>query len=345
MAKITIMLDPGHDYANYNQSPAVKSYYEGARMWRLYQLLRAALEARGITVKGTKSQVNQAIDVVARGRMAKGCTALVSLHSNACDTESVDRPVGIYFVDDDCGKIDDTSKALAVLLSNTVANVMETRGKAQQYSRQAGGDRDGDGKKNDDYYGVLYGAHQVGVPAIILENSFHTNARAASWLLSDANLQRLADALADDLAKHFGVQPATPAEPEPVHWYRVRKTWEDEDSQLGAFLKLEHAKTACPAGYSVYDWEGRVIYSKPAKTEPQVDPARDFSKSKAGVYKVDTAAGLNLRAGASMADPVLEAMPDGSRVRCYGYHTGVWLYVVSASGKIGFCHSDYLEKV
>lgn len=381
MAKITIMLDPGHDTANYNRSNVVKSYYEGARMWRLYQLLRAALEARGIAVKGTKSQVNQAVDVTARGRMAKGCTALISLHSNACGTESVDRPEGIYFVDDDCGKIDDTSKALAVQLSQTVAKIMGTRDKAKQYAKLAGSDRDGDGKKNDDYYGVLYGAHQVGVPAIILEHSFHTNTRAASWLMQDSNLQRLANALADDLAKYFKVQASAPTAPtaaqrlaslgvidspeywetaqhrleylpellealadaagskivastetaqaaiqrlvdchvikspgywlqhhgdvqhldallvkaanrigtaagsqtaqEAPKWYRVRKSWDDAASQLGAFLNLSHAKLACAAGYTVYDWTGKAVYTnKPKKTIDQV--AREVIAGKWG---------------------------------------------------------------
>ena len=40
---------------------------------------------------------------------------------------------------------------------------------------------------------------------MILENSFHTNARAAKWLLDDGNLQKLANALADALAAHYGV--------------------------------------------------------------------------------------------------------------------------------------------
>lgn len=43
--------------------------------------------------------------------------------------------------------------------------------------------------------------------------------------------------------------------------YRVRKSWTDEKSQLGAFEKLENAKKACKAGYTVYDSNGKAVYS------------------------------------------------------------------------------------
>ena len=265
--KMTIMLDPGHDYAKYNQSPVVPSYYEGAQMWRLYEFLKPALEKRGFIVKGTKSKADQSISVTDRGRMAKGCDLLISLHSNACDTPSVDRPVGIYLYDDDCGEIDEESKEIAVLLAKVVENVMGTGDKAKTYSKLASGDRDGDGKRNDDYYGVLYGAHQVGVAAIILEHSFHTNAWAAGWLLKDENLKRLAEAEATALAEYYNMTISSDAEEsKPVEqWYRVRKSWNDAKSQLGAFRNLEYAKAACPGGYTVYDWDGNPVYSKSQK--------------------------------------------------------------------------------
>lgn len=204
---IKIMLDPGHDKAKYNRG-AHPDYWEGAQMWKLYQFLRKELEAYGFVVGGTKTKCDQAVTVTARGRMAKGYDLLISLHSNACDSASVDRPVGIYFVDDNCGKIDDISKEMAKLLSVTVEKTMGTQ-TAQQYSLKSAKDRDGDGKKNDDYYGVLYGAHQVGVPAIILENSFHTNRRAAEWLLKDSKLETLAIDLARTLANYYGLKKSS----------------------------------------------------------------------------------------------------------------------------------------
>ena len=45
--------------------------------------------------------------------------------------------------------------------------------------------------------------------------------------------------------------------------YRVRKSWSDAKSQIGAFSSLENAKKACKSGYFVFDANGNVVY--PAK--------------------------------------------------------------------------------
>ncbi len=52
--------------------------------------------------------------------------------------------------------------------------------------------------------------------------------------------------------------------PEPEKWYRVRKTWGDAGTQLGAYLSLDNAKANCPAGYTVYDWNGKAVYTNTA---------------------------------------------------------------------------------
>lgn len=46
-------------------------------------------------------------------------------------------------------------------------------------------------------------------------------------------------------------------------YYRVRKSWEDIDSQLGAFSMLENAKSVCKPGYNVYDAKGNAVYTMP----------------------------------------------------------------------------------
>lgn len=48
--------------------------------------------------------------------------------------------------------------------------------------------------------------------------------------------------------------------PETV-WFRVRKSWTDVDSQIGAYMSQENAVNNCPAGYSVYDNEGTKLYT------------------------------------------------------------------------------------
>lgn len=46
--------------------------------------------------------------------------------------------------------------------------------------------------------------------------------------------------------------------------YRVRKSWEDAKSQIGAYASLDNAKKVCTDGYTVYGWDGKAVYSKAA---------------------------------------------------------------------------------
>lgn len=44
-----------------------------------------------------------------------------------------------------------------------------------------------------------------------------------------------------------------------IELYRVRKTWEDVTSQIGAFQNLERARAACKAGYKIFDSQGNTV--------------------------------------------------------------------------------------
>ena len=104
------------------------------------------------------------------------------------------------------------------------------------------------------------------------------------------------------------------------------------------------SKTAASHGRK-WTKHGKLPYVSYEETpETKIDPARSFSKSMAGTYTVKSSGGLNLRTGASTKKSILETMKNGSRVICYGYFTGDWLYVVSPSGKEGFCHGSLLKK-
>ena len=340
-----VCLDAGH-YGKYNRSNVVPDYYESDMNWKLHNLLADELEAYGIEVR--KTRTNQATDLglYARGEASKGCDLFLSIHSNAHNDASADHPLGIYLVPDKNTNIDEMSKELAVLLSKAVQEVMQTKQKAQQWDRLAGKDLNGDGLDNDNYYGVLHGAWKVGTAGVILEHSFHTNKNAAKWLLVDANLAKLAKKEAEVLAAYFDMTKDSPkpAEPEVEKWYRVRKSWEDAASQIGAYKNLANAKKACKEGFTVYDWNGQAVYSVAAKNDqaPGVDYAKEFDADVAGTYKVKADTGLNLRTGAGVNHKLLETMAPGAKVVCYGYHTGHWYLVVSPSGKTGFCSSNYL---
>lgn len=198
-----ICIDAGH-YGSYNRSPGVKSYYESKQMWKLHLLLEKELEAYGVEVITTRAEQSKDLALEKRGKMAKGCDLFISLHSNAVGSamnESVDYPLACCSVS---GKADTIGVELAIAVHKT----MGTKQAAQKTNRKWG---------SSDYYGVLRGAAKVGVPGVLLEHSFHTNTRAANWLLSDSNLAKLAQAEAKVIAEHYGLtkQPVT-AEPEII---------------------------------------------------------------------------------------------------------------------------------
>ena len=124
--------------------------------------------------------------------------------------------------------------------------------------------------------------------------------------------------------------------------YRVRTSWDNASSQTGAYKSLENAKKMCSAGYTVYDKDGKAVYSNKV-VSVKVDSAKSFGLTKAGKYTV-TATAINLRCGASTEKQVIETIAKGKTFTCYGYYTGEWLYGVSPSGKKGFCHKSNLKK-
>lgn len=202
-----LVLDAGH-YGKYNRSPVVKDYYESQAMWKLHLLLKEELEKRGIKVTTTRADQGNDMGLKARGQASKGADLLLSLHSDAASSESVDYVVGYHLYPDDGTKIDDQSKELAGMLAPVVAQIMGTKQGGRIATRKGSGDWNGDGKLNDNYYSVLNGARLVGTPAIILEHSFHTNKAAAQWLLKEENLRKLAQAEAEVIAEYFGMAKA-----------------------------------------------------------------------------------------------------------------------------------------
>lgn len=194
---IKIMIDPGHMYG-YNK--ATSGYAEGTRMWDLGQLLIPKLRAYGFTVGCTRTDTYSYPgkpgddNITQRGRMAAGYDLMLSLHTNACGTESVKRPVVIYPVSGRSkGLADLLAKALHEMLGNTDSPSYQTFCKWNS----AG---------NADYYGVIRGAASVGVPCLIVEHMFHTNPECALWMMSEYNLNRMAQVVADTVAEYYGVK-------------------------------------------------------------------------------------------------------------------------------------------
>lgn len=199
------MLDAGHYGSNYNQSPVCSGYYESARMWKLTMMLKEELEAYGIEVGLTRTNINTDVELVTRGRLAKSYDLFISLHSNAAGSSTPSAPWLITLSPDNKTSIDEVSVKLANQLGPIISSVMNVD-KPYYYTKTVDFDRDGNGYVDDEYYGVLFGAKNVNVPALIIEHSFHTNKYAAEWLMSDSNLQLLAKEEARTIANFYGLE-------------------------------------------------------------------------------------------------------------------------------------------
>lgn len=194
---IKVCLDAGH-FGKYNRSPVNKAYYESDMTWKLHLKLKAELEKLGFEVTTTRKDKDKDLEVYERGKLSKGCDLFISLHSNACDSESVDR-VSVFHSFDNRNN----SEVLCAKFGAVVAKVMDI--KESRVCTRVG--KTG----NNEYYGVLRGARNVGTPLYyIIEHSFHTNRRATDWLLKDENLDNLAKAEALTIADYYGIEPQKP---------------------------------------------------------------------------------------------------------------------------------------
>ena len=67
--------------------------------------------------------------------------------------------------------------------------------------------------------------------------------------------------------------------------YRVRKSWDDAKSQIGAYESLENAKNACKVGYTVYDSNGKAVYTNSGSSSSTSSSEADFVKRLGNLLK------------------------------------------------------------
>lgn len=232
---VEIHLDAGH-YGKYNQSPCNKKYYESEMNWKLHLMLKEELETYdGVEVTQTRSDQTKDMEVSKRGKSAKGKDILISIHSNAVGSkvnESVDYPVAYV-------PLNGSADKLGKQLIDVVEKLMGTKQDGRISTRKG---------KNGDYYGIIRGAVSVGVPCIIIEHSFHTNSRATEWLMNDKNLEKMAKAEAEVIAKYYKLtKKKTTTTATSSATYKV---------QTGAFKIKEYAEAeyrkVVAAGFNAY---------------------------------------------------------------------------------------------
>lgn len=117
---------------------------------------------------------------------------------------------------------------------------------------------------------------------------------------SEAALKRRSD-IAEEIYATYHKQPI----PE-THLYRVRLSWTDVNSQIGAYKVYDNAVKACNEhpGYSVYDENGNRLYTSAKDELYRVRLTWEDSKSQVGAYKVydNAVAECNRHPGYSVYD-------------------------------------------
>ncbi len=91
-------------------------------------------------------------------------------------------------------------------------------------------------------------------PTAYVEVAFHDNPEEARWIIE--HKRDIAEAIVKGCCAHFGVAYVD-ASPQQV--YRVRKSWDDAASQIGAFVSLDNAFRARKDGYTVFDSGGNAV--------------------------------------------------------------------------------------
>jgi hypothetical protein len=111
--------------------------------------------------------------------------------------------------------------------------------------------------------------------------------------------------------------PSVPANPAPAEEiYRVRKSWDDPKSQIGAYKSLENAKQArdkSGPGYSVYNSKGEKVYPTSVVT-----PAPESSSGFKQGDKVRLMNGAKYTSGKSIPTWVFEKVLYAREVRADG---------------------------
>lgn len=80
--------------------------------------------------------------------------------------------------------------------------------------------------------------------------------------------------------------------------YRVRKSWSDDKSQLGAYKEIDNAKRKADEnkGYHVFDWNGNIVYSPKSETKVETPKTETVVEKPKTITEGDI---ITLKAGAT----------------------------------------------
>ena len=262
MSKIAVMCGHGtQTNGKWDCGTTYAGYSEAALMLPITKAAVKYLRASGITVisdADTNNDKNMIRDVAWANK--EKVQLYCSIH---CDYSKA--PSGVMPL-----YVSANGKKLATALNNAIKNGMPMKSR-------------GVVKRTD-----LYELNATDAPACILETG---SIKADLKILRDQP-DKYGKLIAKGICNYLGVAfkesaPAPAPAPTTSHLYRIRKTWADSKSQLGAYKILENAKKECAKhpGYSVFDETGKAVYTAAAPTPTIIDKELDACKVQADWMK------------------------------------------------------------
>lgn len=242
-SNLLLCIDPGH-YAGKNMIQTEPAYAEGDFTLLLAKELEKILrEEYGVTVRMTRDSgdislggySNDSLDsghISLRGEAAKGADLFISLHTNAnlegangCATEeqpiSINKPI-LILNEPACqdpqvirlanrigSGLAKASAELGIAAEDTFQEVADA-GEIREWTDAYNDATNVEGTvcrrtgQNGDYYGVLRGAANVGVPGMIIEHGFHTVPEMRGTAKTGELAKAWARADAEGIAEGFG---------------------------------------------------------------------------------------------------------------------------------------------
>lgn len=246
---IKIYLSPSNQPAN---RYCVGNTTEKAQMEAVAKKVKEILDA-GYDCQTVMATLSMGIGYNERPKEAKdkGCGVYLAIHSNAGGAGKASGAVAFYHPSQSTGK------ALASAIVKELGAICPVK------SNRATSVASGMNAFNGQGYGEIRSPYQRGLIAVLAETDFHDNPATARWLIDSRDA--IATAYVRALVSVLGIAPKSkPEQPQPSgQLYRVRKSWSDAATQKGAFAVLDNAKRCADEnpGYSVFDEEGKVVYT------------------------------------------------------------------------------------
>lgn len=204
MKSLVVVLDAGHGGSD--PGAQANGVVEKIVNLKIAQYCKAELEEySGVIVYMTRN-TDTYLSLAQRAQVAidKKADVFVSLHNNS-NTSSVPCGANVYYPNSNynagCGA---TGQALASVIESKLTDLGLANG-GIHIRNSENGTKYPDGSLAD-YYGVIKRCKENGIPALIVEHAFISNASdAQNYLSTDAQLKKLGIADASGIAEYFGL--------------------------------------------------------------------------------------------------------------------------------------------